>query len=126
MAIALLVMMCLSFTACDNGSTTSKYSVWIHGFTWSSASTISRWATLSDGNGRIVELSASDFEWEKTNNFIKYNETEKSWTVDEIADQIQKWGFSSSKAKEIANSIVSYGHCEFGYRSGSNFYMMLK
>jgi hypothetical protein len=125
MAIVLLIMMCLSFTACDSGDTTpTTYTVRYKTFTWSSASNTARWGNLQDRRYLIVSLNDANFNYEKSQNFN--NVSDNKWTVDDIAGQLQRWGFGSTEAKDAANRFVSYGHAELGVRFGSNFYMMLK
>jgi hypothetical protein len=124
LSMVVLLVMCLSFTACDSGGGDSAptYTVWIDRFPW--ASNLLNYGNLSSGEYKFVELSASEFNRLKDRDY--YDVTEKKLTADEISKQLVSWGFDSSSAKTAANKLTSYNHAELGFRSGSYLYCILK
>jgi len=128
LTMVVLLVMCLSFTACDSGGggdSTPTYKVWITNFNFST-STDPNYTGLGDGRYKVVPLTDSSFEYERDHNYIPNGATQKSLTVDEISNQLVSWGFDSSIARDAANEFTSYSHGEIGLRKGNSLYCILK
>jgi len=119
-----LLVMCMSFTAC--GNSIPKYTVYIEtNFKWTSSD--DDFGGLNNNSYRVVgPLTTSEFNWLKTNNFSHYTTKQYKWTEDQIQSQLVRWGFSSSKANDATNRLTSYDHAMLGLRKGSQLYCILK
>jgi len=120
--IALLLLMCLSFTACSSGDT-HIYSVWTGTFNFAGSSN-SYFGALQDGYYRRQELTKTDFNFYKDNAF--QNRPVNVWTEDQIYTYLLGWGFSSTVAKTQTEWLISIDHGHIGYRKGSSLYVLLK
>jgi ABC-type oligopeptide transport system substrate-binding subunit len=123
--MAVLLVMCLSFTACDSGGGDPTYTVWYNDFNFSNSD--SNYGNLGDGYHRVIQLTNSSFEFERNTNYTPAKgATQKSWTVDQIASHLVSWGFDRSTAINAANDLVSKTHGELGARIGNRLYCILK
>jgi hypothetical protein len=122
LTMVVLLVMCLSFTACDSGgSSDPTYTVLISRFNW--YSNMVDYGGLRDGYWLTVEVTNSQYNTLK----VDYKNGEQRLTVDQIASQLVSWGFGPNKAKEAANELISRTpHGELGYRVGSTLYCILK
>jgi len=122
LTMAVLLVMCLSFTAC--GEKEPTYTVWVKDFNFSSSD--ADYGRLADGTYRVIVLTNSSFEWQRDNNYAPKGASKKNWTVDQIASQLVSWGFSKSIARDAADELASYSHSELGLRKGAKLYCILK
>jgi len=91
-----------------------------------SLSSESVFADLPDGYYKRFELSNSEFEWEKSNNFVNKNGLQNEWTEDQIYTYLIGLGFSSDIAKQQSSWLISINHGSIGKRTGTLLYVIIK
>jgi len=124
LTMVVLLAMCLSFTACDSGTSTPTYTVYINSFKFSASD--SDFGDLSNTYWKVKEITNSKFTWERDNNFIGHGGSQKNLTEDQIISQLKNWNFSDSKAREAASKLISYDHSFLGFRDGTSLRCILK
>lgn len=106
----------------DTDSDTYKYTVWNNTFRFSTSD--NTFGTLQDGYYLRFELSDSEFEWEKSNNFK--NSPQNIWTKDQINSYLIGLGFDNTKAEKESAWLASIKHGCIGSRNGAYLYVILK
>lgn len=120
LVMAVLMLMCLSFTACNSGDT-HTYKVWTGTFNFSSSGLF---GTLQDGYFSRVELTKTQFDSYKSNSF--QNRPENVWTEDQVYTYLIGLGFGNTVAKTQTEWLISIDHGIIGIRKGPLLYTLLK
>jgi len=121
--LVLVLVFGIMLIGCETEPDDPTYTVWTETFNFS-LSTDSWFADLQDGYHKYTELSKTDFDWEKANNF--QNSHQNVWTEDQICSYLVGLGFSNAIAKEKAAWLASVNHGMLGSRTGSLLYIILK
>ena len=107
---------------CDMEPEIPTYTIYIKTFNFSSSDPV--FGTLQNGYYRSFEITQTDFNWEKSNNF--QNVSPNIWTEDQIISTLVGWGFSNTQAKQEASKFISFNHFMLGDRDGSSLRIMMK
>ena len=123
MGILLIVLVLgMLLIGCDTEPEILTYTVYVKTFNFSSSDSV--FGTLQNGYYRSFEITQTDFNWEKSNNF--QNVSPNIWTEDQIISTLVGWGFSNAQAKQEASKFISFNHFMLGDRGGSNLRIMMK
>jgi len=112
----------IMLTGCDMEPDEPTYSIYTRTFIFSSTNPI--FGDLPSGYYKSFEITRTDFNWERANNF--QNVSPSLWTEDQIISFLISWGFDNATAKQEASRIISFNHFMIGVRDGSNLRLMIK
>ena len=120
----LILVFGIMLIGCETEHDDPIYTVWTNTFNFSTSD--SWFGDLQDGYYKRFELSNSDFEQEKSINFVNKNGLQNKWTEDQIYSYLIGLNFSSDIAKQQSSWLVSINHGCIGSRTGESLYVILK
>jgi len=123
--LVLILVFGIMLIGCETEPDDPTYTIWTNSFNFFSTSD-SWFGDLQDGQFKRFELSNSEFEEEKSVNFVNKNGLQNKWTEDQLYSYLIGMGFSSDKAKQQSSWLVSINHGCIGSRTGASLNMILK
>jgi hypothetical protein len=117
----IILVLGIMLTGCAEPEEPATYKVWTGVFKFSADGLF---GTLQDNQYNRRELTRTDFEWHKENNF--QNSPEYEWTEDQIFSYLVGLGFSTTQAETQSAWLISVDHGLIGSRTGDILYLLLK